>query len=131
MKRIIQSALTGILLFASHHVSAQPWTVSTPINVSEPAKNGVFHHLESSGRQNIAVSGSVAGVVWEDDSDGTPRIYFASKPQDSNTFSPKLRISTKGEAYEPSILALGDGRFAIAWEEDEQVSSRIVTPKKM
>ncbi|MBV2089572.1 MAG: hypothetical protein KUF72_01645, partial [Candidatus Thiodiazotropha sp. (ex Ctena orbiculata)] len=122
--------LTGILLFANH-LFAQPWTVSPPINVSEAAKQGVFHHLESSGRQNIAVSDGIVGIVWEDDSDGTPRIYFASKPLDSPSFSPKLMISGKGEAYEPSIVTLGDSRFAIAWEEDEQASARVIAATKM
>ena len=131
MNTIIHLALAGILLFANHDLLAQPWTSSTPISVSEPAKKGVFHHLESSGRQNIAVSDGVVGIVWEDDSDGTPRIYFARKYLDSSAFSPKLKISAEDEAYEPSIISLGDGQFAIAWEEDEQVSSRIVTTRKM
>ncbi|ODB97158.1 hypothetical protein [Candidatus Thiodiazotropha endoloripes] len=131
MKRLYQLLLTAILIFATYHLSAQTEVIITPINVSEPAKQGIFHHLESSGRQNIAVSGSVVSVVWEDDSDGTPRIYLSRKSLDSNTFSPKLRISGNGEAFEPSIRALGDGRFAIAWEEDEQVSARIVKAKKM
>ena len=71
------------------------------------------------------------GIVWEDDSDGTPRIYLARKTLDSANFGPKVKISAKGEAYEPTITALGDGKFAIAWEEDEQISIRIVAPEKM
>ncbi|MCG8087976.1 MAG: hypothetical protein JAZ13_19955 [Candidatus Thiodiazotropha taylori] len=130
MIRTFPWVFTGILLFANH-LSAQPWTVSPPIDVSEPAKQGVFHHLESSGRQNIAVSDGIVGIVWEDDSDGTPRIYFASKPLDGSSFSLKLKISGQGEAYEPSIVTLGDGRFAIGWEEDEQASARIVAATKM
>jgi hypothetical protein len=123
--------LAGILILASTGLIAQSWDFSTPVNVSAAAKEGVFHHLESSGRRNIAVSGDVVGVVWEDDSDGTPRVYLALKSRNSSEFSPKLRISAVGEAYEPSITALGDGRFAIAWEEDEQVSARIVASQEM
>jgi len=130
MNTIVRLAVTGLFLFTTVNLYAQPWEFSTPINISAPATDGVFHHLESSGRQNIAVSGSVVGVVWEDDSDGTPRIYFARKSLDSSVFSPKVKISAKGDAYEPSIISLGDGQFAIAWEEDEQVSSRIATPEK-
>ena len=131
MNTIVRLVLAGILLLASTHLIAQPWNFSKPVNVSAPAEKGVFHHLESSGRRNIAVSGNVVGIIWEDDSDGTPRIYLARKALNSSNFDPKVRISAEGEAYEPSIIALGDGQFAIAWEEDEQISTRIVAPQKM
>lgn len=131
MNTRVRLVFAGLLLFSSPHLLAQPWKFSRTINVTAPAEEGVFHHLESSGRQNIAVSGDVVGVVWEDNRDGTPRIYLATKPLDSNAFSPGIQISASGEAYEPSIISLGDRRFVIAWEEAEQVSSRIVTPGKM
>jgi hypothetical protein len=131
LNRIVRLVLTGTLLLASTHLIGQPWNFSKPVNVSAPVKKGVFHHLESSGRRNIAVSGNVVGIIWEDDSDGTPRIYLARKALNSSNFGPKVRISAEGEAYEPSIIALGGGQFAIAWEEDEQISTRIVAPQKM
>lgn len=131
MNAIVRLVLAGILLLASTHLIAQPWNISKPVNVSAPAEKGVFHHLESSGRRNLAVSGNVVGITWEDDSDGTPRIYLARKALNSSNFDPKVRISAEGEAYESSIIALGDGQFAIAWEEDEQISTRIVAPQKM
>lgn len=131
MKAKVGLALAVILLLASSHSFAQPWSFSEPVNVTAPAEKGVFHHLESSGRRNIAISDNVVGITWEDDSDGTPRIYLARKALSAIDFNPKVRISADGEAYEPSIIALGDDRFAIAWEEDEQVYSRIVAPQKM
>jgi hypothetical protein len=123
--------LAGISLLASPHLIAQPWNFSKPVDVSSPAKKGVFHHLESSGRRNIAVSGNVVGITWEDDSDGNPRIYLARKALNSSGYESKVRISAEGEAYEPSIIALDNGQFAVAWEGDEQVSVRLVAPKKM
>ena len=121
----------GIFLLASSNLIAQTWNFSTPINVTAPAENGVFHHLESSGRRNIAVSGNFVGIIWEDDSDGTPRIYLAFKALASDKFESKIRISGDGEAYEPSIIGLDNGLFATAWEEEEQVSLRIVAQHKM
>ena len=131
MNIIVRLFFTAILLFASAQLLAQSWDFSKPLNVSAAAKKGVFHHLESSGRQNIAVSGNNVAIVWEDDSDGTPRIYLARKVLDSDSFGSKVRISAEGESYEPSIITLGDGLFAIAWEENEQVSARIVAAKEM
>lgn len=131
MSTIARLVPAGIAFLACTHLSAQPWNFSSPVNVSAPAEKGVFHHLESSGRRNIAVSDSMVGITWEDDSDGTPRIYLARKALGATSFDPKIRISAEGEAYEPSIIALDDGRFAIAWEEDEQVSARIVAPEEM
>jgi hypothetical protein len=127
----VRLLLTLILLLSSIHLPAQSWNFSKPVNVTAPAEDGVFHHLESSGRRNIAVSGNTVGIVWEDDSDGTPRIYLARKTLDANEFDKKIRISANGDAYEPSIIALGDGLFALAWEEGEQISSRIAAPEKM
>ncbi|MEJ2213101.1 MAG: hypothetical protein P8Y20_03325 [Gammaproteobacteria bacterium] len=131
MINFIRSKLTVVFLLFSSSLVAQSWNFSPPINVTESAKAGVFHHLESSGRRNIAVSGNIVGITWEDDSDGIPRIYLARKNLDSNHFDTKVRISGEGEAYEPTIISLGGGLFAIGWEEDEQVSLRIVTPEKM
>ena len=131
MINFIRSKLAVVFLWCSSCLPAQSWNFSSPINVTESAKAGVFHHLESSGRRNIAVSGNIVGIAWEDDSDGIPRIYLARKNLDSNHFDTKVSISGEGEAYEPSIMSLGEGLFAIGWEEDEQVSLRIVTPEKM
>lgn len=115
--------------FCSIDLLAQPWVFSAPLTVSRASEKNVFHHLESSGRRNIAVSGNTVALVWEDDSDaGTPRIYLARKRLDADQFSSIMRISGEGEAFEPTITALDEGHFALAWEENDQVSVRIATP---
>lgn len=103
------------------------WSFSEPITLADAGDKRIFHHLESSGRRNVAVSGDSVAVTWEDDRDGTPRVYLASKPLDTDKFS-TLRISGDGEAYEPSITGLPKQRFLLAWEEDGQVMAAVAGP---
>jgi hypothetical protein len=117
----------GAVLLAPGLTFAQPWTFGEPIAVTGSAGPGVFHHLESAGRRNIAVSGDTVGVVWEDNRDGTPRVYLARKGADAEGFR-ELRISGDAEAYEPSLVGLGGDRFVLAWEEGGQVLARVVGP---
>ncbi len=112
----------------SFSLLAQPWQFGSPVNVTSTTGNGIFHHLESSGRRNIAVSGNLVAVVWEDNRDGAPAIYLAHKETKAAVFSDEIKVSGNGEAYEPSLVALGNRRFAVAWEEDGRIRVRIVTP---
>jgi hypothetical protein len=121
-------ACLGLLsLSISVCTQAQPWEFAEPVIVSG-SEQGRFHHLESSGRRNIAVSVATVAVAWEDDRDGTPRVYLARKGRNGKAFSPELRISGDGEAYEPSLVALDNNRFVLAWEEDARIHLRMVTP---
>lgn len=119
-----------LLLFAllgpSFVAAAESWQFSAPITVSD-RREKLFHHLESSGRRNIAVSGDSVAVAWEDDRDGTPRIYLARKSIMEQDFTQAFRLSGEGEAYEPSLTAMGGGIFAVAWEEDGRVRLRQVS----
>lgn len=105
---------------------AAPWQFDPPIAVSSASGPRLFHHVESAGRRNIAVSGKTVAVVWEDDRDGIPRIYMAHKGLAEAAFGEEIVISGEGEAYEPSVVALEDGRFAVAWEEEGLVYARLV-----
>ena len=53
---------------------AAAWEFSGRIVVTRDSKPGLFHHLDSAGRKNIAVSGNRIAVVWEDNQDGSPQI---------------------------------------------------------
>jgi len=117
-----------LLMVASLSVQAQPWEFGKPVAVTATSGAGIFHHLESSGRRNIAVSAGSVAVAWEDDRDGTPRIYLARKDRKAQEFSAEIKISGKGEAYEPSLVALDHNRFALAWEEDARIHARFVSP---
>lgn len=109
--------------------SAEQWVFSEPVLVTAEGKGQVFHHLESSGRRNVAVSGETVAISWEDDRDDTPRVYIAQKQIAETDFSVELLISGDGEAYEPSIIGLSDEKFMLAWEENEQVMARITGPQ--
>lgn len=110
---------------------ADLWEFSPPLEVTDTTGERIFHHLESAGRRNVAVSAGVVAVAWEDDRDGTPRVYLARKGLDDAGFGESLRVSGEGEAYEPSLVAVGDGRFALAWEEDGQVHARVVAADRL
>jgi hypothetical protein len=125
----IRFALALLALALPLAAGAGPWEFEAPISLSDRHGEKLFHHLESSGRRNIAVSGDTVAVAWEDDRDGTPRIYLARRRLQDKAFAPALRLSGEGEAYEPSLVALDGGRFAAAWEEDGRVRLRLVTPE--
>ena len=111
----------SLIALAGSNAYAQPWSFKEPVDITAPAKAGVFHHLESSGRRNIAVSANTVAVTWEDDRDGTPRIYLALKDKAAIKFAEHIQVSASGEAFEPGLVALKDGLFAVVWEEDEHV----------
>ncbi|HEY9051540.1 MAG TPA: hypothetical protein VIQ03_08360, partial [Gammaproteobacteria bacterium] len=86
----------SLLLSAALNIQAQPWEFDEPVTITTTSNEKVFHHLESSGRRNIAVSADTVAVTWEDDRDGAPRIYLARKKLDSKAFSGDIKISGNG-----------------------------------
>jgi hypothetical protein len=126
------SVWSGIFLaLTSLCIQAAPWKFDEPITVTSAQGEKIFHHLESSGRRNIAISDDTLAVAWEDDRDGTPRIYLAHKGLDDPEFNSEVRISGPGEAFEPSLVALDNNLFALAWEEDANIHLRLVTPTEL
>ncbi len=124
--------LLGLLLNAGPlYVQAEPWEFAEPLVVTSTTGEKIFHHLESSGRHNIASSAATVAVAWEDNRDGTPRIYLARKGRNKQIFSNEVKISGGGEAYEPSLLALNNDRFVLAWEEDARIHMRVISPTKL
>ena len=104
---------------------AAPWIFDAPVQVSQDSKAGVFVHLESAGRKNIALSDGAVAVVWEDNRDGVSRCYVALKGKGQISFTSR-QISGLEEAVEPSIVGIGAGRFVLAWEEAEKIRIRDV-----
>ena len=43
--------------------NANDWTFEQPIEVTEVYGKGIFHHLESAGRRNIAVAGKTVAKI--------------------------------------------------------------------
>lgn len=115
----------ALLFSASTH--AAPWEFEPAIPVTRHSVPGVFVHLESAGRKNIALSEGWVAVAWEDNRDGISRCYVALKEAGQKQFAEPLMVSGHGEVAEPAIVGLSGGRFALAWEEDGQIWARVVT----
>lgn len=135
MARLIYSLL---LLSLSAQADNLSFSKAIPVSITKP---GVFHHLDASGRKNIVVSNNLVSVVWEDNRSGTPQVYTAFKKPDSTSFTPALQLSQTGtEAYEPTVLTLGNNTFLYAWEQNQtlwittvhnnQVSKAVVLDKQ-
>lgn len=115
----------GILCLLALAANAHAdWTFAPALRVTT-ATTKVFHHLESAGSKNIAVNDTRVAVIWEDNRSGAPQIYVAFKAPSANTFGGEQRLSNGGEAYEPAIVALAQGRFAYAWQQDSAIHLRI------
>jgi len=106
--------------------AAAPWNFEAPLEITAAHGERVFHHLEAAGRKSIAARGGTVAVVWEDNRDGTPRCYFASKTTAAAQFTREIRLSGPDECYEPALAALDGERFVAVWEEAGRVRARIV-----
>ena len=113
--------LLAVLAWPAHAA----WVWSEPLTVNSVRSSAIFPHLESANRQGVAVSGDTVGVVWEDNRDGSPQCYLATKPAAAATFLPEIRLS-RSDCYEPGVVALGGGRFVAAWEEAGKVHARVL-----
>lgn len=126
---IVSLVVLLLLYMPSTILVAAPWVFDRAIDVSTAGTgdNHYFHHLDSSGRHNIAVTDRGVAIAWEDDRDGRPRVYLGYKHVTDNGFTHEIQISGNGDAYEPSLVALSVGHFAIAWEEDGRIHARMAT----
>ena len=113
--------LLAVLAWPAHAA----WTWDEALTVNSVQGAAIFPHIESANRQGVAVSGGTVGVVWEDNRDGSPQCYLATKPAAAAAFQPEVKLS-KGECYEPVVLALGTGRFVAAWEEGGKVHAQVL-----
>ena len=125
--RLAVAMLAGLLVSPAIH--AEPWRFDIALDVTSvkgSQTKKIFHHLDSSGRRNIAATARGVAVIWEDDRDDTPRVYLAFKAHNEESFAAEQQISGEGEAYEPTLIALRDNRVVAAWEEDGHVIARVV-----
>ncbi|MGD8526805.1 MAG: hypothetical protein PVJ63_11190 [Thioalkalispiraceae bacterium] len=125
MKRLLV-----LLYFLALPVYAQYYQFAGAIEVTL-SKPGTFHHLDGSGRKNIAVSDKQVAVVWEDNRTGTPQVYTAFKALDATQFDDSLRLSQpQHEAYEPTLLAVDNDTFLYAWEANQHAWLTTVSHNK-
>ncbi|MGD9410190.1 MAG: sialidase family protein [Thiohalocapsa sp.] len=124
---MIRSLLSAALLVPAA-VLGQPWSFADPISVAGPPDSGDYHHLDGAGRRHIAASQDEVAVAWEDDRTGSPQIYLAVKPDRADEFPAAQRLSDGEEAYEPALVAIDDGRWLAAWEQDGAIKARLIDP---
>ncbi|PKO61911.1 MAG: hypothetical protein CVU23_12240, partial [Betaproteobacteria bacterium HGW-Betaproteobacteria-17] len=114
-------AVLAVLAWPAHAA----WTWDEALTVNSVQGAAIFPHVESANRQGVAVSGHTVGVVWEDNRDGSPQCYLATRPAAAAAFQPEVKLSRR-ECYEPVVQALGAGRFVAAWEEAGTVHAQVL-----
>jgi hypothetical protein len=123
-------ALWGCVLPAMPLVSlAMPWDFTPPVDVAE-AKPGVFHQLDSSGRQHLAFAGTTLALTWADNRSGASQVYAAFTATAKTTFRDARQLSDGRDATEPVVLALGSDGFLFAWTQDGAVWLRAVRAQR-
>jgi hypothetical protein len=113
------AALLAVLWTA---LAQAQWQWGPPVDLAGP-KAGVFHHVEASGRRNVAVSAGTVAVTWEDNRSGAPHCYLALRAPGAGSF--REYGFGQGECYEPGIAALPDGRFGLIWEDAQGVGAAL------
>lgn len=110
-------------------IRADALQFTAPLTVTTATK-GMFIHLDSAGRRSLAVSDEAVAVIWEDNRSGKPGIYIAYHLPGKKTFNGPDEIGQQSPAYEPAIAVLTGQRFLVAWEAEDQVWLRVVSPSK-
>ncbi|MFN2350070.1 MAG: hypothetical protein ABR558_10940 [Thioalkalivibrio sp.] len=102
------------------------WSFDEAKAVGGEAREGVFHQLDGTARQHLAVDEGFVAAAWSDNADGSyqARAAFRALGED---FGAVQTLSTGAEGYQPVVVALGDGRFLFAWEQDQRVWMRTAT----
>ena len=118
-----------LLILFSLNSYADTWEFSEKVPVTTAAGDKVFHHIDSSGRRNIAVSGNVLAVTWEDNRRGQPQVFVAFKALNKAAFTVERQLSTGAEAYDPTLVPLPDGGFIVIWEQDGNIHGTVTNIK--
>ncbi len=113
--------LCGLVNFAW----SSGWQFTHAIPVSTTKQTGVFYHVDSSGRKNVAASATTVAVAWEDNRSGSAQVYVAFKKASASTFTAPQQISTQADAYEPTLVYLENDNFIIAWEQAGHIWVRV------
>lgn len=107
------------LLFFLATLARADWQWSTAEDVAPP-RPGVFHHLDTSGRQALVATRNRVALVWSDT--GQARCYLALK-QDNQPF--QMYGFGTGECFEPALALLDEQRFLIAWEDSTGIHASL------
>ena len=93
-------------------------TFSLPARVSED--HWAFDGCPDNG-PTLAVDGKKrAHVVWPTPPDGkteSPLALFYAMSKDGRSFSPRVRVPSKGAAHHAQLITVADGSLLLAWDE--------------
>jgi hypothetical protein len=104
------------------------WVFGPDLTLGEAPRAGLFHQLEGTARQHLAVDGDGAvAVTWADNAGGTYQVRVAFRAVDDSAFGTPQPLSTGSEAYQPVVVATSTG-FLFAWEQDGHVWMRSGSP---
>ena len=120
---------TGLCLTLAigHAQASEDWIFDSRLGVTGPPSDAVYHHLDGSGRKHIAAGSDSVAVIWEDNRSQAPQIYVSLKSLSQQSFPSPQLVSSGTEAYEPTIDAISDNRFVLAFEQDGAIFARILT----
>jgi hypothetical protein len=105
------------------------WQFAEPEWPGGEPRAGVFQQLDGAARRHVAANDEHVAVVWSDNRDGTYQVRAAFRPLSGDSgFGPVETLSEGAEGYHPVVVALDDGRFLFAWEQDERVWMRSARP---
>lgn len=107
-------------LLAILPVLAASGAIADPIDV---APTGIYHHLDASGRQSLALAGGQVALAWEDSRAGSPRCYLGLKAGAEPGF--REYPLGHGECFDPAVAALDGQRFLLAWEDESGINAAI------
>jgi hypothetical protein len=110
-----RSRLAGMALAALLLATAGPLRAMDDVVEIAAARPGVFHHLDASGRNSLALAGDAVALVWEDNRSGAPGCYLALQSDAAAGF--REFGFGEGECYEPAIAAYDSHRFLLIWED--------------
>ncbi|OOG23210.1 hypothetical protein B1C78_12085 [Thioalkalivibrio denitrificans] len=110
-------------------VQAQ-WQFGEPLWPAGEARSGIYHQLDGAARQHLAADRDHVALTWGDNRDGSYQVRVAYRHLSGDGgFGDVHTLSEGEEAYHPVVVALGDGRFLFAWEQDERVWMRVAGPE--
>lgn len=111
---IISSYLYNIVVWADK------WTFSKPVEIARQ-QAGVFHHVDSSGRQNISAGDNGVFMVWEDNRDGDSDIWLSYYT--GHGWSDDIAVpgaSGRGIQTHPSLAMDSSSELHLVWVHRDQ-----------
>jgi Neuraminidase (sialidase) len=116
MKKIL---LSTAMLFAANLSQAQ-WQPDVRLT-NDPA----YSHTSNSNARLIAANGDTVHVVWYDERDGNPEIYYKRSTDGGISWGADTRLTNINcDKYDPTIVVSGS-IVHIAWTDDRNGSTNI------